>query len=53
MKKVAPKYLQSSRVHGLSARLINYLLSYNFAFNLLITLGQIAMYWLALEVGRG
>lgn len=53
MKKTAPKYPQSSRAHGLFARLLNYLFSYDFAFSLLILLGQIAMYGLALEVGRG
>lgn len=53
MKKTAPKYPQSSRAHGLLARLLNYLFSYDFAFSLQIMLTQIAMYWLVLEAFHG
>ncbi|SFL11335.1 hypothetical protein [Azotobacter beijerinckii] len=53
MKKAAPKYQQSSRSRSQFTNLIDLLFSRDSAFSLLITLAQIAMYWLMLGVCHG
>lgn len=52
MKNGHSLYQQSSRSHGHSQSLIDYLLSREFAFSLLVTLAQFAMYWRVLEVSH-
>ena len=52
MKNGHSLYQQSSRTHGNSHRLNDYLFSRESAFSLLITLAQLAMYWRALEAFR-
>ncbi|SEJ66412.1 hypothetical protein SAMN04244572_04835 [Azotobacter beijerinckii] len=53
MKSIRPQHQQSSRSCSQFTKLIHLLFSRDSAFNLLITLAQIAMYWLMLEVCHG
>ncbi|MFC0708606.1 hypothetical protein [Azorhizophilus paspali] len=53
MKSTRPQCQQSSRSRSQFTSLIGLLFSHDSAFNLLITLAQIAMYWLMLEVCHG